>query len=79
MNPMMHSSWRIVTVTFLVAFLLFLGNLSAASDTTDYFRITVVDEATGRGVPLVISWIVLPNLRERPVNIENMTLPKNAY
>jgi len=51
--PMLHISWRIITVTFFVAFLLFLGNLSVASDTTDYFKISVIDDATGRGVPLV--------------------------
>ena len=49
----MYNSWRIVTVSFFVALLLFFTNMSAASDANDYFKITVVDDATGRGVPLV--------------------------
>ncbi|MCZ6781238.1 MAG: hypothetical protein O7C73_06315 [Nitrospirae bacterium] len=33
--------------------LMFLVSINAASDPSDYFKITVVDEETGRGVPLV--------------------------
>lgn len=50
---MMHNSWRMVTASFVVALLLSFGNSLAASDANDYFKITVVDDATGRGVPLV--------------------------
>ncbi|MGH9932457.1 MAG: hypothetical protein ACREA9_24915 [Pyrinomonadaceae bacterium] len=50
---MLLNSWRIITVNFFVGLLLFFGNMSSASDARDYFKITVVDDATGRGVPLV--------------------------
>jgi hypothetical protein len=49
----MLNSWRIITVSSLAILLLILGNTEAASDASDYFKITVVDEETGRGVPLV--------------------------
>jgi hypothetical protein len=50
---MLLNSWRIITVAFFVVLLMFFSNMSAASDANDYFKITVVDDATGRGVPLV--------------------------
>ncbi len=51
----MHDFWRSVAANFLTVFLLMpLSSMTAASsDTRDYFKITVVDEETGRGVPLV--------------------------
>ncbi len=50
---MLLNSWRIITVALFVVLLMFFSNMSAASDVNDYFKITVVDDATGRGVPLV--------------------------
>jgi hypothetical protein len=50
---MLLNAWRIITVNSFVVLLLFFGNVGPASDASDYFKIMVVDEATGRGVPLV--------------------------
>ena len=41
---MMLTSWRIITVNFFVVLLLFSGSTNAASDASDYFKITVVDD-----------------------------------
>ena len=51
----MPDSWRTIVAGFLTGLLLlsFVSTGVAPSATSDYFKITVVDEETGRGVPLV--------------------------
>ncbi len=51
----MPDSWRTIVAGFLTGLLLlsFVSTGAAPSDPGDYFKITVVDEETGRGVPLV--------------------------
>ena len=49
---MLRSS-RTTIANTLTVLLLFLVGTNAASEVNDYFKITVVDEETGRGVPLV--------------------------
>ncbi len=51
----MRDLWRTIAAGFLTMLLLlsFVSTGAAPSDTSDYFKIAVVDEETGRGVPLV--------------------------
>ena len=52
--PLMPTSWRTIAAGFLtVLLLLAFASTGAAPLDSDYFKITVVDEDTGRGVPLV--------------------------
>ena len=43
---------RTITLDFFVVLLLLLSNTGSAAN-ANYFKITVVDEETGRGVPMV--------------------------
>jgi len=53
--PIMSDIWRTIAASFLAVLLLLsvLSVSAAHSDTSDYFKITVIDAETGRGVPLV--------------------------
>ncbi len=49
----MRNTLRAICHRLAAASLIFLCAARAAPNPTDYFTITVVDEETGRGVPLV--------------------------
>ena len=51
----MPDLWRTIVAGFLTGLLLlsFVSTGATPSDPRDYFKITVVDQETGRGVPLV--------------------------
>jgi len=53
--PLMRDLWRTIAAGFLTMLLLlsFVSTGAAPSDSSDYSKIAVVDEETGRGVPLV--------------------------
>jgi hypothetical protein len=50
MRAKTNSRWLVQS---LCAFWLFLGSLNSTAGPNDYFKIQILDEATGRGVPLV--------------------------
>ena len=84
----MPDSWRTIVAGFLTGLLLlsFVSTGATLSDPRDYFKITVVDEETGRGVPLVelkitnddVPWAGACHVGHRSLSGTRMRKPHDA-